>query len=98
MEKRRQILKGVKLQIEGKQDLSMSAKPGSSILDDLEAFKVWCLLSLKIQIIFSLIKLRCTRGRASAPRSRELGQHIGTRRSNPNLSPWAQTVQSEPEP
>lgn len=40
MEKRRQILKGVKQQIEAKTDLSISQKPGSSILDDLEAFKV----------------------------------------------------------
>lgn len=40
IEKRRQILKGVKQQIEAKTDFSMSQKPGSSILDDLEAFKV----------------------------------------------------------
>lgn len=41
MAKRRQILKGVRAQID-KDDgkLSMSAKAGSSILDDLEAFQV----------------------------------------------------------
>lgn len=41
MAKRRQILKGVKAAIDGDDGkLSMSAKGGSSILDDLEAFKV----------------------------------------------------------
>ena len=39
MEKRRQILKGVKATIEDPNSMSMSGK-GGSILDDLEAFKV----------------------------------------------------------